>query len=83
MCGNKDCGYQQECTTYSSKAIRGLATVTVNVAITRKRSGSGQGFKDCWAGTENIINQCIYSEKKLGGTWVYDGQVYQVNAWFS
>jgi hypothetical protein len=48
MCGNTDCAYQQECTTHSSKTIKGLASITVNVDLTRKHTGNTKGFKDCW-----------------------------------
>ncbi|KAH6886792.1 hypothetical protein B0T10DRAFT_575108 [Thelonectria olida] len=83
MCANTDCAYQQDCTTHSSKTIRGLASVTVNVSLSRKKTGSQKGFKDCWDATENIINQCVNTEQKLSGTWEANGQLYQINAWYS
>ncbi|KAM6517234.1 hypothetical protein FSOLCH5_008197 [Fusarium solani] len=83
MCGNTDCEYQKDCTTRSSKTIKGLASITVNVALSRKHTGSQKGFKDCWDATENIINQCVNSEQKLSGTWEYNGQLYQFNGWYS
>ena len=119
MCANTDCAYQQDCTTHSSKTIRGLASVTVNVSLSRKKTGSQKGFKDCWVRcthmpvnenlsspnfvigchrvrceminlicdpsnkNRNIINQCVNTEQKLSGTWEANGQLYQINAWYS
>jgi hypothetical protein len=48
MCGNSGCGYQQSCTTQSSKTINGLIKLTVNVSLERKNTGNKKGFKDCW-----------------------------------
>ncbi|KAF5984399.1 hypothetical protein FCOIX_2657 [Fusarium coicis] len=57
MCSNSDCAYQQGCTTRGSKTLKGLASITVNVELSRKNTGGKKGFKDCWDATENIINQ--------------------------
>ncbi|KAG5751480.1 hypothetical protein H9Q69_013725 [Fusarium xylarioides] len=83
MCSNSDCAYQQDCTTKGSKTIKGLASITVNVELSRKNTGGKKGFKDCWDGTENIINQCVKGTHQLSGTWVYDGQLYQMNGYYS
>ncbi|KAI5459225.1 hypothetical protein BGZ63DRAFT_447760 [Mariannaea sp. PMI_226] len=76
MCGNEDCAYQQQCTTYSSKST---GSGTVSVSLTRKYTGSKKGFPDCWDATDNrdIINQCVNNESKLSGDWTYNGQLYQ------
>ncbi|KAM0345816.1 hypothetical protein ACHAPU_006169 [Fusarium lateritium] len=84
MCSNSGCGYQQPCTTTGSKTIRGLATVTLNVQISRKRTDGKTGFKDCWDATENIINQCPKGNShQLSGTWAANGQLYQISGYFS
>ncbi|PNP86021.1 hypothetical protein FNYG_01077 [Fusarium nygamai] len=83
MCSNSDCTYQQGCTTRGSKTLRGIASITVNVELSRKNTGGKKGFKDCWDATENIINQCVKGTHQLSGTWEYDGQLYQVNGYYS
>ncbi|KAF5538140.1 hypothetical protein FNAPI_11228 [Fusarium napiforme] len=83
MCSNSDCTYQQGCTTRGSKTLKGLASITVNVELSRKNTGGKKGFKDCWDATENIINQCVKGTHQLSGTWEYDGQLYQVNGYYS
>ncbi|EWZ43087.1 hypothetical protein FOCG_02016 [Fusarium oxysporum f. sp. radicis-lycopersici 26381] len=83
MCSNSDCTYQQGCTTRGSKTIKGLASITVNVELSRKNTGGKKGFKDCWDATENIINQCVKGTHQLSGTWEYNGQLYQVNGYYS
>ncbi|KAJ0137585.1 Uncharacterized protein HZ326_19432 [Fusarium oxysporum f. sp. albedinis] len=83
MCSNSDCTYQQGCTTRGSKTIKGLASITVNVELSRKNTGGKKGFKDCWDATENIINQCVKGSHQLSGTWEYNGQLYQVNGYYS
>ncbi|EMT71790.1 hypothetical protein NOF04DRAFT_14097 [Fusarium oxysporum II5] len=83
MCSNSDCTYQQGCTTKGSKTIKGLASITVNVELSRKNTGGKKGFKDCWDATENIINQCVKGTHQLSGTWEYNGQLYQVNGYYS
>ncbi|KAF4466936.1 hypothetical protein FALBO_6204 [Fusarium albosuccineum] len=77
MCSNKDCAFQQDCTTTASKKAGG---VTLNVSLNRKRIGGGKGFKDCWDATEQIINQCVKDQKKLAGSWGFNNQVYQFSA---
>ncbi|KAF4948994.1 hypothetical protein FGADI_9279 [Fusarium gaditjirri] len=83
MCSNSDCTYQQGCTTRGSKTLKGLASITVNVELSRKNTGGRKGFKDCWDATENIINQCVKGTHQLSGTWEYNGQLYQVNGYYS
>ncbi|KAF5580390.1 hypothetical protein FPANT_9346 [Fusarium pseudoanthophilum] len=83
MCSNSDCTYQQGCTTRGSKTLKGIASITVNVELSRKNTGGKKGFKDCWDATENIINQCVKGTHQLSGTWEYDGQLYQVNGYYS
>ncbi|KAH7260884.1 uncharacterized protein BKA55DRAFT_735146 [Fusarium redolens] len=75
--------HHQGCTTRGSKSIKGLATITVNVELSRKNTGGKKGFKDCWDATENIINQCVKGSHQLSGTWEYNGQLYQVNGYYS
>lgn len=31
----------------------------------------------------DIIQQCVYDEQKMAGTWSYGGQLYQLNSWYS
>ncbi|KAF5571702.1 hypothetical protein FPHYL_236 [Fusarium phyllophilum] len=69
MCSNSDCTYQQGCTTRGSKTLKGIASITVNVELSRKNTGGKKGFKDCWDATENIINQCVKGTHQLSGTW--------------
>ncbi|KAF4429407.1 hypothetical protein FACUT_9150 [Fusarium acutatum] len=83
MCSNSDCTYQQGCTTRGSKTLKGIASITVNVELSRKNTGGKKGFKDCWDATENIINQCVKGTHQLSGTWEYNGQLYQVNGYYS
>ncbi|KAF4501503.1 hypothetical protein FAGAP_2296 [Fusarium agapanthi] len=83
MCSNSDCTYQQSCTTRGSKTLKGIASITVNVELSRKNTGGKKGFKDCWDATENIINQCVKETHQLSGTWEYNGQLYQVNGYYS
>ncbi|EWG41567.1 hypothetical protein FVEG_03654 [Fusarium verticillioides 7600] len=83
MCSNSDCAYQQGCTTRGSKTLKGLASITVNVELSRKNTGGKIGFKDCWDATENIITQCVRGTHQLSGTWEYDGQLYQANGYYS
>lgn len=57
MCGNKDCEYQKDCTTRSSKTIKGFgSSVTVNVSLSRKHTGSQKGFKDCWVSSVDSMS---------------------------
>ncbi|RKL08779.1 hypothetical protein BFJ68_g9269 [Fusarium oxysporum] len=79
MCSNSDCTYQQGCTTRGSKTIKGLASITVNVELSRKNTGGKKGFKDCWDATE----YCVKGTHQLSGTWEYNGQLYQVNGYYS
>ncbi|KIL86223.1 hypothetical protein FAVG1_10620 [Fusarium avenaceum] len=83
MCGNSACGYQQSCATQGSKTIKGLINLTVNVSLDRKNTGSKKGFKDCWAATENIIDHCVRNNQQMSGTWEANGQLYQMNGWYS
>ncbi|XEV01602.1 hypothetical protein FSHL1_006889 [Fusarium sambucinum] len=86
MCSNSDCAYQQSCTTqgfavYKFESLQKEGPrhfeYGLNVALSRKNTGGGKGFKDCWDATENIITQCVDGQQKLVGTWEYDGQLYQ------
>ncbi|RGP72368.1 hypothetical protein FLONG3_6764 [Fusarium longipes] len=77
MCSNRDCAYQQPCTTYASKTA-GFLQMTLNVVLKRKNTASKAGFKDCWDATENIIQQCMRNGY-LYGTWEANGQLYQMN----
>ncbi|KAF5575070.1 hypothetical protein FPCIR_13329 [Fusarium pseudocircinatum] len=51
------------------KTLKGIASITVNVELSRKNTGGKKGFKDCWDATENIINQCVKGTHQLSGTW--------------
>ncbi|KAJ3534410.1 hypothetical protein NM208_g7548 [Fusarium decemcellulare] len=79
MCSNKECAFQQDCQTTASKRV---GSSTLNVSLNRKRVGGGKGFKDCWDATEQIINQCVNDQKKPSGSWGFNNQVYEYNAWF-
>lgn len=52
MCSNSDCGYQKECTTYSSQKANKR---TISVSLSRKYTGSKKGFKDCWVRYKNFF----------------------------
>ncbi|KAF4448949.1 hypothetical protein F53441_7718 [Fusarium austroafricanum] len=83
MCSNSACTYQEACTTYGSKTVKGLADITVRVELKRKNTGGKKGYKDCWDATENIINQCVKgATHQLSGSWEANGQLYQVNGYF-
>ncbi|KAF5242187.1 hypothetical protein FANTH_8819 [Fusarium anthophilum] len=85
MCSNSGCTYQEACTTSGSFTVKGLGVDTIlNVEMKRKNTGGKKGFKDCWDATEDIINQCPKGgSKQLSGTWEANGQLYQVNGYFS
>ncbi|KAM0540699.1 hypothetical protein ACHAO7_010985 [Fusarium culmorum] len=81
MCSNSDCALQQPCTTKASKTA-GLLQNTINVSIKRQNTAGKPGFKDCWDATENIIQQCT-KNGYLDGIWEANGQLYQVNSYYS
>ncbi|KAJ5381423.1 uncharacterized protein N7496_003851 [Penicillium cataractarum] len=82
--GGGSCEYQKDCTTSSSKTVHGFITLTDNVEFKRWKAGGSGGFKDCWDATDrDIINQCVVGSGQMGGTWVANGQVYQLNSWWS
>lgn len=54
MCANTACAYQQDCTTTSSKTLKGLAKITVNVSLQRKHTSNVKGFKDCWVSLPSL-----------------------------
>ncbi|EWY87933.1 hypothetical protein FOYG_09306 [Fusarium oxysporum NRRL 32931] len=85
MCSNSGCTYQEACTTSGSYTVKGLGVDTIlNVEIKRKNTGGKKGFKDCWDATEDIINQCPKGgSKQLSGSWEANGQLYQINGYFS
>ncbi|KAG5655105.1 hypothetical protein KAF25_000228 [Fusarium avenaceum] len=80
MCSNSDCASQQPCTTYASRTAGALA-YSMNVEIKRKNTAAKQGFADCWAATENIIEQCTRGGY-LSGTWEANGQLYQLTSYY-
>nr|CEG03935.1 unnamed protein product [Fusarium acuminatum CS5907] len=84
MCSNSGCTYQEACTTSAKRtATLNFTKVSVAVEIKRKNTGGKKGYKDCWDATEEIINQCISGQSKMSGTWEYNGQLYQVNGYFT
>ncbi|KAI5460799.1 hypothetical protein BGZ63DRAFT_445723 [Mariannaea sp. PMI_226] len=81
MCGNSQCAYQQPCkTTATRTTISAGITYRLSVSISRKNIGNTKGFTNCWDATEDIINQCVNTEHKPSGTWVYNGQYYQIDS---
>ncbi|GJN69990.1 hypothetical protein VFPFJ_09679 [Purpureocillium lilacinum] len=76
------CGWQQNC-QYTSVEDRDIAG-KVYVRLTRKNWDGHKGFKDCWAATEQMINQCVKTKKgSWASTWNYAGQFYQFDFWQS
>ncbi|KAM5510357.1 hypothetical protein FOXYSP1_10457 [Fusarium oxysporum f. sp. phaseoli] len=83
--------------SYTVKGL-GVDTI-LNVEIKRKNTGGKKGFKDCWVcipaltadfifdlsnSSRDIINQCPKGgSKQLSGSWEANGQLYQVNGYFS
>ncbi|UNI13281.1 hypothetical protein JDV02_000038 [Purpureocillium takamizusanense] len=76
---NSGCGYQQECSTYASKPLGYGGQMKLQVTLTRKYTSNKKGFKDCWAATEDMINQCVKGQQRYAGTWSANGQLYQVD----
>ncbi|KAF4336882.1 hypothetical protein FBEOM_9262 [Fusarium beomiforme] len=84
MCSNSACAYQQDCTVYNSATAYLGYNAVVTVELKRKNTGGKKGFKDCWDATEDIINQCPKgSSQQLSGSWEANGQLYQINGYYS
>ncbi|KAJ2975861.1 hypothetical protein NQ176_g5276 [Zarea fungicola] len=76
MCSNSNCGLGQDCNV---QVTGNFNNKVVSVILMRRKNGV-KGFKDCYDATNNIINQCVYSEHKFNGKWVYGGQTYSLVA---
>ncbi|KAH6982361.1 hypothetical protein BKA56DRAFT_616428 [Ilyonectria sp. MPI-CAGE-AT-0026] len=76
---------QRMCARLQTRASLYVAYgVNAGFSLERYNSGGKKGFPNCWAATENIINQCARgSGKQASGNWNYGGENYQYNAWAS
>ncbi|KAJ2974367.1 hypothetical protein NQ176_g6095 [Zarea fungicola] len=76
MCSNAKCALGKDCSVQTAASVNNKL---LSVILTRRKNGVN-GFKDCYAATDNIINQCVYGEHKLNGRWEFAGQTFTMTS---